>query len=511
MKSFYRFYRLAAWLLSALILLGAAAGCAAKPSDASAGTDAPEGAPVSADSEPPQTETAPTGRAACRDNLPDDLDFDGAAVHLYFRDTIERYSVYGTDNEGDIVTDAIWDRNVRVQERLHVAFDYIRSISSTIGDVTAAIRQAAAAGLNEWDIILTTNNSSVTQGMDNIMLDLRALPHLDLDQPYWWQDAMDNVSLTGDARRYLIGDFMLLNYLRTGAFYYNKNLYENVYGDAEEPYGYVLDGSWTYDRMLERAQGAYKDANGNGKTDVEDTVGYVIASTYEEQMCQVAEAFAITTYSRAEDGSVELDMGNEHIFDVSERLYDMASRPCALISGSKISEAAAVFTEGHVLFFPGRFDSITGSGFREMEDDYGILPYPKYDGNQREYVTLCHNSSACACVLSTLGKDRYALTGAVLEALGAESYRSVTDLFLETALKFKYSRDAASGQVIDIILASIHKDLVHEFPSYTSDIFNVLTKNAPAKDGAYISAYKKLGTAAQANLNKATKAIRDGN
>jgi len=505
------FYRLAAGLLSALMLLGAAAGCAAKPDDAPATTDAASGAPVSVDTEPPQTEAAPSGRAAYRDNLPDDLDFDGAAAHLYYRDSLERHSVYGTDNVGDIVTDAIWDRNVKVQERLHVEFDYIRSISSAIADVVAAIRQAAAAGLNEWDVILTTNNSTVTQGMDNLMLDLRALPYLDLEQPYWWQNAMENVSLTGAERRYLIGDFMLLNYYRTGAFYYNKNLYESLYGDAEEPYGYVLDGSWTYDRMLERAQGAYKDANGNGKTDVEDTVGYVIASTFEEQMCQVAEAFAITTYSRAEDGSVVLDMGNEHIFDVSQRLYHMASQPCALISGSKISEAGAVFTEGRVLFFPGRFDIITSSAFREMTDDYGVLPYPKYDENQKEYVTLCHNSSACACVLTTLETDRYALIGAVLEALGAESYRSVTDIFLDTALKFKYSRDAASGQVIDIILAGIHKDLVHEFPSYTSDIFNVLTKNAPAKEGAYISAYKKLGTAAQANLNKAIKVIRAGN
>lgn len=494
------------WLLCTVFLLSSVAGCAREDIQTPDTT-----APSAAAAVPKTTEDTTAGRSAHKDNLPDTLTFDSETVRLYFRDTIETYNVFGTESEGDVVTDALWQRNLAVQQRLDVTFEYIRSAASSGGEVTKAIRQTAAAGLNEWDIILTTNNTTVTAGLDNILLDLSALPHLDLSQPYWWLNAMDNVSLTGDSYRYLIGDFMLLNYLRTGAFFYNKNLYESLYRNPDELYTDVLDGTWTCDRMLTLAQGAYTDANGNGITDEEDIVGYAIGSTYEEQMSQFAEGFDLQTYIRGEDGSITLDMGNEHIFDVSRRLYEIVHQSCALIVEKNLAAAGTQFNEGNVLFLPGRFDRVVAAGFREMEDDYGILPYPKYDENQKDYVSLCHNSSASACVLNSQPTERYGIIGATLEALGSETYRSVTDIFLETALKTKYSRDSASGQVIDIIVGSIRKDLVHEYSSYTANIFNTLVKNAPAAEGVYISAYTKTSTAAQASLDKTIENLRNEN
>ena len=494
-----------ALILSILLLLPTLAACASEDGPAPESAFETTEAPIET-----TAESTEGGRAAHKDNLPADLSFDGETVNVYFRDTIEVYSVFGTDNVGDIVTDAIWTRNLTVEDRLDVAFNYIRSASANQGEVTAAIKSVAAAGLNEWDFLLTTNNTTVTRGIDNLMLDLSTLPHLDLTQPYWWQNAMDNVSLTGDSYRYLIGDFMLLNYLRTGAFLYNKNLYEDLYGNPDELYINVLDGTWTYDHMINRAQEAYKDVNGNGRTDADDITGYVIGNTYEEQMCQVAMGFDLQTYLRNDDGSITLLMDSERIFDVSRRLYEMTHQNFALVINSKLSDAGLHFTKGTTLFAPLRFDQVTGANFRNMEDDYGILPYPKYDDSQSEYVTLCHNSSGSASVLITLGEKRYALVGAVLEALGSETYRSVTDVFLESALKMKYSRDSTSGQVIDIIVGSIRKDLVHEYSTYTNDIFNTLVKNAPATEGVYISACKKLSGAAQATLTKTINSLREG-
>ena len=490
-----RIFSVTAGILSTLLLLPVLAGCAAEEVSSEETS-----APVETTPAEEITEETTAGRAGHKDNIPADLTFDGETVTLYYRATIEQYNVFGTDNVGDIVTDSLWDRNTAVQERLNVNFSYVASATSGAGDVTKAIQQAAASGLNEWDIILTTNNSTVTAGLDNLFVNLTDLPHLDLTQPYWWQNAMDNVSLIAGTYRYLIGDFMLMNYLRTGAFYYNKVLYEDLYRNPDELYTDVLNGTWTYDRMLSLAQDAYSDVNGNGITDAEDIVGYTIGSTYEEQMCQFAEGFDLQTYTRDENGAILLDMGNEHIFDVSRRLYEITHQSCALIVEKNLTAAGQQFAQGNVLFLPGRFDQINSGHFREMEADYGILPYPKYDENQKNYVSLCHNSSASASVLISQPVERYTIIGAVLEALGSETYRSVTDIFLETALKTKYSRDSASGQVIDIIVGSIRKDLVHEYISYTASIYNTLSKNAPATEGIY----------AQASLNKTIDKLLSG-
>ena len=45
------------------------------------------------------------------------------------------------------------------------------------------------------------------------------------------------------------------------------------------------------------------------------------------------------------------------------------------------------------------------------------------------------------------------LIGVMMEAINAESWRSVTPAIVDTALKFKGARDADSMEMIDIILA----------------------------------------------------------
>jgi len=55
--------------------------------------------------------------------------------------------------------------------------------------------------------------------------------------------------------------------------------------------------------------------------------------------------------------------------------------------------------------------------------------------------------------------------GAVLEALAAESYRSVVEVYFETALKAKYSSDSYSAQCVDIIRSVAKKYFFAEYAS----------------------------------------------
>ena len=50
---------------------------------------------------------------------------------------------------------------------------------------------------------------------------------------------------------------------------------------------------------------------------------------------------------------------------------------------------------------------------------------------------------------------------ALLEALSAESYRTVTPAYFETALKGKYSRDSETGHMLDIIVSGVYLDLTY--------------------------------------------------
>ena len=96
-----------------------------------------------------------------------------------------------------------------------------------------------------------------------------------------------------------------------------------------------------------------------------------------------------------------------------------------------------------------------------MESPYGIIPYPMLDEGQGEYEAIIHNSSDSVVIPITCKNPDE--VGAVIEALCAESYRSVIEPFYETALKAKYSHDAYTVQCIDIIRDVSVKDFMYEY------------------------------------------------
>mgnify|MGYP004546471317 CR=1 FL=1 len=95
--------------LAILLLLSS---CGGTPSDAPETT--PGGTASESETEKP------------RDSLPSDLDFGGRTVTL-FVDRDMSIVEYFSDETGDVVDDAVYKRNLAVQERLGVKFDFIES------------------------------------------------------------------------------------------------------------------------------------------------------------------------------------------------------------------------------------------------------------------------------------------------------------------------------------------------------------------------------------------------
>ena len=68
------------------------------------------------------------------------------------------------------------------------------------------------------------------------------MEHIDFEQPWWINDYMDELALGSDYRYIMVSDFntQAISYLRTNFF--NKKLYEDLYGNPNELYQKVLDG-----------------------------------------------------------------------------------------------------------------------------------------------------------------------------------------------------------------------------------------------------------------------------
>ncbi|MBE6561340.1 MAG: hypothetical protein E7662_09440 [Ruminococcaceae bacterium] len=444
--------KFASALLALLMLAPALAACSDEPAPVTDDTSAAE---MTAPSENAPSET---GRADVKDNIPADFNLSGKSVGLLVRAGQRKLDFDGGGEEtGDVIYDAVYYRTRTVEERLGFTFDLTEGVNKW-QDFGKELEQNIMAGDDRWQIVITPANATMGSGRDFLFQDLSENKYIDLDQPWWWKKPTTEISLDGKKIRYLVGDICLTCNTTAGAMYFNTNLLTNAGYNTDELYQSVIDRKWTYDKLHEMSASLYKDVNGNGKVDDGDIYGMMTMS--KETIRHMEFTGNIRHYSRDENGYPYLDYDQER----SVKMIDTLNKLLYETKGNEYREGDTVytiFTGGTAAFFPGRLNYALNTNFREMKDNYGIIPYPMLDLEQGEYTNLIHGSNNYATVPITCKTPDE--SGAVIEAMCAESYRTVVELFYETALKSKYSRDSYSGQCIDIILATSEKYFINEY------------------------------------------------
>jgi hypothetical protein len=175
-------------------------------------------------------------------------------------------------------------------------------------------------------------------------------------------------------------------------------------------------------------------------------------------------------------------MDSEHNADVVEKLLALWNNNENAFHHNVVNDAndvaESVFIKGDIYISTG--DLMKTSAYRDLNFDYGILPYPKWDENQKNYITRTSSAISVFCIPAS-AKDPD-MTAAVLEALNSESYRSVIPAYYETALKVKYVRDDESVQALDILREGISMQFVDAystvFSGYSEIFKNTLVKNS---------------------------------
>jgi hypothetical protein len=98
-----------------------------------------------------------------------------------------------------------------------------------------------------------------------------------------------------------------------------------------------------------------------------------------------------------------------------------------------------IFNDGRTLF---EVFSSDPELLRGVEIDFGYLPYPKYDENQEDYITLCFGGLMSVPISKT--PEELEIIGVVTEALSAASNKYVADAFVKQYIENKILRDEDS-------------------------------------------------------------------
>jgi hypothetical protein len=116
------------------------------------------------------------------------------------------------------------------------------------------------------------------------------------------------------------------------------------------------------------------------------------------------------------------------------------------------------FLEGRVMIYTSVFSSINTA--REMNDDFAVLPVPKYDEAQASYYSRTYDATF---FMVPITQENTALSGAVLDALSCVGYYDLLPVYIDTVLKEKASRDENSKRSIQICFDTRTLDMGEAF------------------------------------------------
>ena len=162
-------------LLAVLILAGSLHSCAGSEPE-------PDG-PASGQTPSPPAETAAEtepGRAETPDNLPA-LDFGGASAVIHSRGDAEALTeIYAEELNGEAVNDAIFERNVSVEERLNVSIECLAGDGwENYDNTVSALRASIMAADGSYDIIAGWSSRIPALSLEGVFLDLNPMNYLE--------------------------------------------------------------------------------------------------------------------------------------------------------------------------------------------------------------------------------------------------------------------------------------------------------------------------------------------
>lgn len=400
------------------------------------------------------TDTA--NRDAVKDNVPEGLDFSSQSdntVTFFTRDNQDtfKYEMDAEKTVNDTLIDAVFYRNDAVEDRLGVVIEQVQQNGAweVIDSWNQTMRNAVLTKSGDYDAAAIYASAGSALAVEGLYYNVLDVPYIELSKP-WWNKSIINETELFNTVYFLAGDIAISEVAWGVTLFYNKNLMNELYATEEiDLYQIVRDDKWTVDEMYKLTSNAWIDTNSDGVLNSGDTFGFRYADSSGDGAMDAWIAAMGIDITTMVDGYPELTFYNEHTVEAYEKLKTLhLGNPGTLVETNHNS--VADFIAGNQLFTRGFIHS--GQELRAMNDDYGILPLPKFDEEQEEYRTLSSNLSSLVVVLSTV--TDLEMVGSTLELMAAESYKQVTPAFFDIVLKGKYSDAPQDAEMYDLILNS---------------------------------------------------------
>ena len=107
-----------------------------------------------------------------------------------------QYDLTG-DNGGDVVLDAVYNRNLITEERFGVKIvPDIREMSHF--DIADLVRQSVLADVEPYSVYLARGPESITLSIEGMLVESSDLPYVNINNPWWNKEYAMSLALNSN-------------------------------------------------------------------------------------------------------------------------------------------------------------------------------------------------------------------------------------------------------------------------------------------------------------------------
>ncbi|MBQ7599174.1 MAG: hypothetical protein IJU57_00695 [Clostridia bacterium] len=400
------------------------------------------------------------------------------------------YLIQGADEvAADKAAASALTRNKKAEEDLNVRLSFLES-DYDFSEAVSNVRNLIKSGADSIDVIIN-DIGVINLCTEGLLMDANYGKYFDFTRKYWYDDMMSSASLNTETRYMLAGDYFIDIIRDTHCLLMNKDYYAEIGCDPESVYQTVRDGEWTLDAMYTIIKGGedgahptYQDFQGNRKRDRRDKWGLVLWQWWGPMIPFLSTADP-GYINRNEEGYPEITVNNERSVMMCEKLMALFNADETAVGvHNNMQDTIDCFVEGKILFLTcQRLGSLESEIYANADLNFAVLPYPKLDEYQRNYISSVNDTTEMGFIPGTVSFSRLDFISAVLEKLSRETEEIVIPKYYESTLKIRYARESANAEMIQLI----HDTHGNTFPLiwglgdgsniFTIGFYNSISKN----------------------------------
>ena len=396
------------------------------------------------------------------------MTFNGKKLRISSAPDQISLEVFADETAVNIRDQAVWERNAKIEELYDVKISPVSTGDGSLRGQVTTMSNWIISGDDFYDLALSYAHTTGPLLVLGYLQNWNNFKYTDFSKFYWMNDVND-VFTVNDAIYTPVGEMCISVLTNTFAVFYNRTKGDQLFVDdgmttiTEAVIEKIGDMEWTMDYFMNIIADIYSDIDYEAGPSDGDFYGYAADILCELDIWQFA--FDIPMVKKDAKQYLKCVFNTEKTNEMVDKLMTLYwETPGSYISSSGIT---ATFVKGRSLFFTTRLAECFGA-FKEMEDNYLILPYPLWDENQEKYMTgAMDNYNVLSVPISTPNVD---MVSYLAEVLNYETRETVFPVYYEESLQKQYSRDPLTIEMLEIIMNGRNFDIATMFHTETGGL-----------------------------------------